>query len=105
MQILHPCTGSVPQYLDQLADPDRYRPTCCPQCQASQPLIAHGFYSRTLIDTAFDEGEQMGLEKGEQIGLEKGEQIGRTKALQEMLEKLIAGGMPEPEARKLLGFN
>ena len=60
---------------------------------------------KSVIDTAFDEGEQMGLEKGEQIGLEKGEQIGRTKALQEMLEKLIAGGMPEPEARKLLGFN
>ena len=55
MQILHPCTGSVPQYLDQLADPDRYRPTCCPQCQAGHPLIAHGFYSRTLIDTAFDD--------------------------------------------------
>lgn len=54
MQILHPFTGSVPQYLEQLADPDRHRPAHCPQCQAKQPLTAHGFYTRTIIDTAFD---------------------------------------------------
>jgi len=54
MQILHPFTGSVQQYLDQLADPDRHRPTHCPQCQAKHRLTAHGFYTRTLIDTAFD---------------------------------------------------
>jgi len=54
MQILHPFTGSVQQYLDQLADPDRHRPAHCPQCQAKHPLIAHGFYARTLIDAAFD---------------------------------------------------
>jgi len=52
MQILHPFTGSVQQYLDQLADPDRHRPAHCPQCQAKHPLIAHGFYARTLIDAA-----------------------------------------------------
>jgi hypothetical protein len=54
MQILHPFTGSVEQYLEQLPDPDRYRPACCPQCQAKQPLTAHGFYTRTLADLAFD---------------------------------------------------
>jgi hypothetical protein len=54
MQILHPFTGSVEQYLELLPDPDRYRPACCPQCQAKQPLTAHGFYTRTLADLAFD---------------------------------------------------
>jgi len=54
MQILHPFTGSVQQYLEQLADPDQHRPAHCPQCQAKQPLTAHGFYTRTIIDTAFD---------------------------------------------------
>lgn len=54
MQILHPFSGSVEQYLEQLPDPDRYRPACCPQCQAKQPLVAHGFYTRTLADAAFD---------------------------------------------------
>lgn len=54
MQILHPFTGSVQQYLEHLADPDQHRPAHCPQCQAKHPLTAHGFYSRTLIDSAFD---------------------------------------------------
>lgn len=54
MQILHPFTGSVSQYLQQLADPDQHRPTHCPQCQAKHPLTAHGFYIRTLMDAAFD---------------------------------------------------
>ena len=54
MQILHPFAGSVQQYLEQLTDPDRQRPTHCPQCQAKHPLTAHGFYTRTLIDAAFD---------------------------------------------------
>ena len=54
MQILHPFAGSVQQYTAQLADPDCYRPDQCPQCQTKHPLTAHGFYTRTLIDTAFD---------------------------------------------------
>ena len=54
MQILHPFAGSVQQYAEQLADPDCYRPGHCPQCQTKHPLTAHGFYTRTLIDTAFD---------------------------------------------------
>ena len=54
MQILHPFAGSMPEYLTQLDNPDRYRPHQCPQCQAKQPLMAHGFYTRTLLDSAFD---------------------------------------------------
>jgi hypothetical protein len=54
MQILHPFSGSVHQYNQQLDDPDRHRPDQCPQCQAKQPLVAHGFYTRTLVDAAFD---------------------------------------------------
>jgi hypothetical protein len=54
MQILHPFAGSVQQYTEQLADPDCYRPGHCPQCQTKRPLTAHGFYTRTLIDAAFD---------------------------------------------------
>src|SRR5260370_40494281 len=54
MQILHPFAGSVQQYLAQLDDPDQHRPACCPQCQAKDPLTAHGFYTRTIVDAAFD---------------------------------------------------
>jgi transposase-like protein len=54
MQILHPFAGSVQQYNEQLSNPDAHRPTHCPQCQHKHPLTAHGFYTRTLIDTAFD---------------------------------------------------
>ena len=54
MQILHPFHDSIQLYEEQISDPDRCRPDICPQCQASCPLIAHGFYSRTLVDVAFD---------------------------------------------------
>ena len=54
MQILHPFAGSIQQYNEQLSNPDSHRPGCCPQCQIKHPLTAHGFYTRTLIDTAFD---------------------------------------------------
>jgi len=54
MQILHPFTGSVQQYLEQIADPDQHRPAQCPQCHAKRPLTSHGCYTRTVIDTAFD---------------------------------------------------
>jgi len=54
VQILHPFVGSVRQYFNEIADPDRYRPDHCPQCEAHQPLSAHGFYSRTLVDVALD---------------------------------------------------
>jgi hypothetical protein len=55
VQILHPFAGPIQQYAEQIADPDRYRPDHCPQCQTQHSLIAHGFYSRTLVDTGFDE--------------------------------------------------
>ena len=54
MQILHPFIGSAQQYAAEVATPDRYRPDHCPQCPAFQPLIAHGFYSRTLAEAGFD---------------------------------------------------
>jgi transposase-like protein len=54
MQILHPFAGSVQQYAEAISDPDRFRPDHCPQCQAKQPLTGHGFYRRTLVDSAFD---------------------------------------------------
>lgn len=55
MQILHPCRGSVQQYLVQLGDFESPRPARCPQCDAPQPLTAHGFYIRTLVDLHFDD--------------------------------------------------
>jgi Domain of unknown function (DUF6431) len=54
MQILHPFAGSIQLYLDEIADPGRYRPDHCPQCEARHPLTGHGFYRRTLVDAAFD---------------------------------------------------
>jgi hypothetical protein len=54
MQILHPFAGSAQQYLEQLGDFESHRPGHCPQCLANQPLTAHGFYTRTLIDASFD---------------------------------------------------
>jgi hypothetical protein len=54
MQILHPFTGSIQQYSEELSDPERYRPLRCLQCQARHPLRAHGFYCRTLVDLEFD---------------------------------------------------
>jgi hypothetical protein len=54
LQILHPFVGSIQQYSEELSDPDRYRPDHCPQCEAHRPLRAHGFYTRTLVDIAFD---------------------------------------------------
>ena len=54
MQILHPFPGTVQQYEAELSDPERYRPRHCPQCAASRPLTAHGFYQRTLEDVGFE---------------------------------------------------
>jgi hypothetical protein len=54
MQMLHPFVGSVQQYIEQLTNPDSHRPGHCPQCHTKHPLTAHGFYTRTLIDAAFD---------------------------------------------------
>ena len=55
MQILlQPFAGSIQEYNEEIADPSRYRPDHCPQCQAAQGLTAHGFYRRTLVDAGFD---------------------------------------------------
>lgn len=54
MQILHPLSGSLQDYLDALEDPHRWRPTKCPQCNGWECLSAHGFYERTVVDLAFD---------------------------------------------------
>lgn len=54
MQILHPSAVSVHDYLTHLADPGQHRPASCLQCQAKKPLKAHGFYTRTIVDAAFD---------------------------------------------------
>ena len=54
MQILHPSTGTLQEYEQSLSDPDRYRPDHCPQCQAQQALIGHGFYVRTLVNCGWD---------------------------------------------------
>jgi hypothetical protein len=54
VQVLHPFAGSIQQYSEEVSDPDRYRPDHCPQCEANRPLTAHGFYTRTLVDIAFD---------------------------------------------------
>ena len=52
--MLYPHDGSIQQYMEQIDDPDRGRPSSCPQCEAKEPLRAHGFYSRTIVDQAFD---------------------------------------------------
>ncbi len=54
MQMLHPCRGSIQQYEQELSEPDRYRPDRCPLCHAPDPLRAHGFYCRTLVDVQYD---------------------------------------------------
>jgi hypothetical protein len=54
MQMLHPHSGSIQQYMEVVDDPNRGRPSGCPQCRAKEPLTAHGFYSRTIVDEAFD---------------------------------------------------
>ena len=54
MPILRRFAGTIQRYSEELSDPGRYRPDHCPQCEADHPLRAHGFYTRTLVDIAFD---------------------------------------------------
>ena len=55
MQMLHPHKGSIQQYMEHIYDnPAHGRPSSCPQCAAKEPLTAHGFYRRTIVDEAFD---------------------------------------------------
>ena len=52
--MLHPHSGSIQQYMQVINDPNRGRPSSCPQCWIKEALTAHGFYSRTIVDEAFD---------------------------------------------------
>ena len=54
MQMLHPHSGSIQQYIEVIDDPNDGRPSSCPQCFIKRPLRAHGFYSRTIADEEFD---------------------------------------------------
>jgi hypothetical protein len=54
MQSLHPLRGSIQEYLQELSDPNRSRPDHCALCHAPDPLRAHGFYCRTLVDVQYD---------------------------------------------------
>lgn len=54
MHILHPFSGPVQDYGDCPREPDRHRPTQCPQCDRKQSLTGHGFYRRTIADRAFN---------------------------------------------------
>ena len=54
MQMLHPFSGSIQQYEQELSYPNRYRPDQCPLCHAKDPLRAHGFYCRTLVDVQYN---------------------------------------------------
>jgi hypothetical protein len=54
MQILHPFSGPVQRYIEEIVDVERYRPDHCPQCEDRNPLTGHGFYSRTLVEIGFE---------------------------------------------------
>lgn len=52
--MLYPDRVSIQQYMEDIDDPDQGRPLSCPQCLENQPLRAHGFYRRTIVDEALD---------------------------------------------------
>jgi Domain of unknown function (DUF6431) len=57
MQMLHPFAGSIHQYVDWMKRGEelgRFCPASCPLCHSKQTLIAHGFYSRTVVDVDLD---------------------------------------------------
>jgi predicted transposase/invertase (TIGR01784 family) len=58
---------------------------------------------RTLISGSRREGIEEGIEIGEQRGIEIGEQRGIERGLDLALRRLVASGMSEAEARRLLG--
>jgi len=63
---------------------------------------------RTLVGDSHAAGEKVGIKKGEKRGLKKGEKIGLKRGekigLQKALERLLAGGMAESDARRMLGL-
>jgi len=54
MQVIHPFSGTVQHYNEEIVDVNQYRPDGCPQCEDRDPLTGHGFYRRTLVDLNFD---------------------------------------------------
>jgi len=40
--------------MEQIEDADCGRPSSCPQCRVKEPLTAHGFYKRTIVEEGFD---------------------------------------------------
>ena len=57
MQMLYPFRGSIQQYIARIGsseEANRCRPLTCPQCQTKQPLVCHGFYTRTVVEIAWD---------------------------------------------------
>lgn len=55
---------------------------------------------KVTIDTSYEDGLAAGLEKGEAIGLEKG----KAEGLEEALKRMVATGMKDQDARKILGM-
>jgi predicted transposase/invertase (TIGR01784 family) len=58
----------------------------------------------TARDEGMEEGIQKGLEQGIQQGIQQGLEQGRLSGLTEALERVLATGMKEAEARRLLGM-
>jgi flagellar biosynthesis/type III secretory pathway protein FliH len=56
------------------------------------------------LQQGLQEGLQQGLQEGLQQGLQEGLQQGLQEGLQQALERLIASGMAEDQARRLLGL-
>ncbi len=63
----------------------------------------------SALEGAREEGMQKGIQEGMQKGIQKGMQEGMQKGIQEglmqALEKLIASGMSEGDAKRLLGVD
>ncbi|MEM7371588.1 MAG: Rpn family recombination-promoting nuclease/putative transposase [Bacteroidota bacterium] len=93
--------GSVFQKLFEEAEIARY-----PQEERSAYEESLKYYRdiKNVVDTAWDEGKELGLEEGEKIGMEKGEQIGMEKGITLVLKILSlyeSGSSPTHIAQRL----
>ena len=59
---------------------------------------------RTLIAGGLAEGIEIGRVEGIEIGRGEGIEIGERRGLEEALSRLVASGIPETDARKMLGL-
>lgn len=64
----------------------------------------HVRVERTLLADSLAEGRQIGRAEGRAEGREEGRAEGREEGMQAALVRLVASGMAEAEARKLLGL-